>query len=488
MSEPIPLPIANGFYLSDAPVTSAQQCINLYPNIVQAPALSQETVLGTAGIDAIDSTGIISQQNRGSLVMAGIVYFVNGETLYRLNRDTVDPAAYSHDALGTILGGQRVSMATNGTELVILPPGGVGSVWNEGTTTFTADINVVDNDFTANGIPQYVVYIAGYFLFTTDSKKFIISNLNNALSYNALDFGTAEADPDDIVAPIVHENQLFILGTETIEGFENIGGSGFPFQKNGVLDDTGLLSPFSIVKGDNSFRFVGASLNEGPGIYEFTGARAVKISNTAIDSILQDLSDAEIDEIFAMHYGQNGQFFTAFSVQGRSQSFEYNAVSQRWHQRQSFIDSGLDAWRVSSIVSGYGELIVFDRIDGRIGVLNEDTYTEYGEMIFRRLDTMPFANNHKSARISSLEMTIQAGVGNSAEPNPQIRMSRSTTGGKLFSSELSRAMGRIGQYKQRPIWRRLGRAAQYEMFRFEITDPVKVALIKMAVRSSGGTR
>jgi hypothetical protein len=50
MTDNTPLPIANGYYLSDSPVVSAQQCINWYPNIVDTPALSQETLFGTAGI------------------------------------------------------------------------------------------------------------------------------------------------------------------------------------------------------------------------------------------------------------------------------------------------------------------------------------------------------------------------------------------------------------------------------------------------------
>ena len=43
------LPIANGFYVSDSLPISAQECTNFYPNIVQAPALNQETLIGTAG-------------------------------------------------------------------------------------------------------------------------------------------------------------------------------------------------------------------------------------------------------------------------------------------------------------------------------------------------------------------------------------------------------------------------------------------------------
>jgi hypothetical protein len=488
MAENTPLPIANGFYLSDAPVISAQQCINYYPNVVTAPALSQETLYGTAGINQLTTTGTLLQQGRGSITVQGIPYYVNGESLYRLNRPTQNPDTFTYTNLGTIEGSGRVSLATNGTQIVIQVPGGKGSLYNVGTMAFTPDIEAVDGDFTANGAPQYVVYVDGYFLFTTDEKKFIVSSLNNGLAYSALDFGTAEADPDDIVGVVVYFNQVFILGTQTIEGFENIGGSGFPFQRNGLIDDTGCLAPFSIVKGDDAFRFLGSSKNEGPGVYEFKGNGAYKISNTAMDTIFQDATDAELSAVFGVHYGQNGQFFTAFTLTGKDQSFEYNAISQRWHQRKSTIGGAQLAWRVSSVEAAYGRLICNDLIDGRIGEMDEDIYTEYTNPILRRVDTMPFSANGNAFTVSSLELTPRSGVGNTAVADPEIRMFRSIDGGNTFGDPLPRKLGKIGEYYKRCIWRRLGRVGRFEMFRFEMSDAVAPAIVKLQARFHGGMR
>ena len=481
MPENTPLPITNGFYLSDSRAISAQQCINWYPNIVSSPALSQETLFGTAGAVQVNSTGVLNQQNRGSEKMNGIAYFVNGTSLVRLNVDE------TIDTLGTIEGIGRVSMATNGTQLVILVPGGKGSVFVEDGDVFTPDINAVDSDFTANGQPQHAEFINGFFVFTTDSKKFISSAINDALSYNALDFGTAEADPDDIVAPIVHKNQLFLLGSEICEVFDSVdAGAGFSFQRvEGFIMEKGLFSPFSVIKGDSTFRFVGGGKDESPGIYEFRGSDFVKISNTAIDAVLQDLTSDQVSNIFAMHYGFNGQFFTTFTMLG--ETFEYNSISQRWHQRRSFIGGALDAWRVASIVTAYGKLYIGDRIDGRIGVLDEDVFTEYDGTIFRLVDTMPFAANGNSFTVSSMEMTVESGVGDFVTVNPLMRMSRSLDS-KKFTDELTKPMGKIGEFDKRMIWRRLGRARRWEMFRYIMTAPVKPVIIKLTARFKGGSR
>jgi hypothetical protein len=190
-------------------------------------------------------------------------------------------------------------MADNGTQMLVLVPGGNGFIYNHVTDTFA---QITDPDFTANGNPQQVVYIDGYFCLTTDSKKFIVSALNDGLSYNALDFGTAESDPDEIVAPIVFKNQLFIGGSQTIEAFQNIGGADFPFQRTGLFLSKGISSPFSIQSIQDTFVFVGAGANESPAIWAFAGNEVQKISTTAIDKELSALTDAQISEIYSWAY------------------------------------------------------------------------------------------------------------------------------------------------------------------------------------------
>ena len=202
-----PLPLANGFYLSDSLPVSAQQCVNWYPRLVEAPALNQEILVGTPGLWQAATTGPLGA-NRGSHRFEGRPYFVNGSKLYRLNADN------TLTDLGTISGSGRVSMADNGLQLMILVPGGTGYIFTESPDTL---VTISDVDFDANGDPQAVVFIDGYFCCTTDAKKFIVSALNDGTSWNALDFGSAESSPDGVVVPFVFNNQLFIGGERTIE-------------------------------------------------------------------------------------------------------------------------------------------------------------------------------------------------------------------------------------------------------------------------------
>ena len=53
-----------------------------------------------------------------------------------------------------------------------------------------------------------------------------------------------------------------------------------------------------------------------------------------------------------------------------------------------------------------------------------------------------------------------------ADEEPQIMRSFSDDGGRTWSNETSRSLGRIGEYKKRQIWRREGQARNTRVYRF----------------------
>ena len=472
-----PLPITNGFYVSDSLPISAQECVNWYVNILQAPGLVTENLFGTPGSTELTPTQALREVNRGSHVMAGLPYFVNGSTLYRLTRTIVNTIeTFSVDVLGVILGEGRVSMADNGTQLCIMVPDGAGYIFTTDPDTLTT---ITDLDFRANGEPQQVAYIDGYFAFTTDSKKWIVSDLNDGLVYNALDFGTAEADPDSIVAPIVFNNQLFIGGSETLEAFQNIGGADFPFQRTGLFIPKGISAPFTVVAASNSFMFIGAGENESPAIWQYVGNSVKKVSTTAIDSILQRFTTTQVSETFAWSYAQKGAYFVGFALP--TTTLTYDTITERWHERKSQVDDDVGnaqsvRCRINSVVQAYGRILVGDSQDGRIGHLDPDVYTEYGNPIIRRAATQPFQNNMQSFLLPSVELAVESGVGNAAVPDPVIRMERSKNG-KTWSDQRARRIGKIGEFEHRAIWRKNGRAARFESLAFILSDAVKPVII-----------
>lgn len=485
----VEIPLSNGFYESNSLPISAQECVNWYVNIPQTQgALSQANLFGSAGVEHVFSTGEIKQINRGSHVKSGVPYFLNGETLYRLDRtfDSKGVEVFASVPLGEIPGTDRAWFADNGKQLMVLV-GGEGYIVDE--TIIPVFQQISDPDFKAVGTPETLVYIDSFFVVSTDEKKILKSASNDGLNWNALDFGTAESDPDAIAALHVYNNKLYALGSEVSEEFQNLGLGGFPFQRTGFFIDKGCYAPFSVISTNNSFMWIGGGTNEGPAIWTLSGNSAQKISTTAIDAALQEFSENEIALSFAYSYAQDGAYFVGFSLPTRT--FEYNVITGKWNERKSQIVNSKGVtenirWRVNSIATAYNKVLCGDSQDGRIGNINIDIYSEYDNEIIRSFATQPLSNLGNSVAVSSLEITMESGVGDLYVEDPKIRMS-SSQDSKKFNNELSRSIGKVGEFFKRAIWYRLGRFPRWAVFRFVMSDKVKPVVIKLEanVRSLG---
>jgi len=476
------IPIANGFYESESLPISAQRCINWYPNIVQTQGLSQETLFGVPGINQLTTTGVLNQENRGMLVKEDILYFVNGTNLYSLDRTVGTPDTFSFTSLGTVTGTGPVSMAENGTQLMIVVPGttSTGYIYDEDAAGFST----IGSGFKSNGEPQGVVFVDGFFVCNTSTKKIIQSNSNDGLTWTATDFGTAEADPDPIKALFVFGNKLFALGSQTIEKYRNIGGSGYVFQREEGVIPKGIFADFSVVSTTNSFMFIGGGENESPAAWIYTGNGVDKVSTTAIDNLLNNLTDAELEDVIGVSYAEKGAYFTGFSLSDTD--IYYDSITNRWHERSTIIDGQLSGWRVGFMATAYGRVIVGDSIDGRIGELDSGLYTEYGDTIFRRFRVQPFSNQGDTIFVPEIELRVESGVGDLTTEEPLMRM-RFSDDAKTYSSETTRKMGKIGEYFKRCIWRRQGRIPWFRVYEFTMTDPVKPDVIGLYLRPKGSS-
>lgn len=452
------LDISNGFYQADALRSMNLVAQNVYPKSVRLPNGSVNwRLLPTPGVAQLLTCGsTVTDTNRGLHEIGANAYAVNGNTLYFLDLGAVFPSAVP---LGTIAGTGQVSMDDNGTQLIILVPGVAGYIYDEDTSTFS---QITDPDFTANGIPQYTVFIDGYFMATTDSQNFIISALRDGLSWNALDFGSSESDPDPITGLVNFKNEAYIFGSGTCEAFQNIGGSGFPFQRNGLILDKGLTSPLSIVKTLNTFMWIGAGFEEQSAVYALSGSSAVKVSNTGIDLLLNQLSTDEQTEVRGFSYMQDGSYFACWTLP--TVAIIYDVNEQRWHTRRSNYDEGgvkVDGtWRCINVVERpNGDLIAGDTISNRIGTVNPDVKREYVDnLIYRIWDAIP-VDGEKAFNFPQIECVMN----NNVDTSMEMAISRDAY---TFGDWRERSVDGSQNRRSRAKWRRNGRFTDYAQFRF----------------------
>ncbi len=494
----VPLPFAQGFYVSESLPISAQECVNFYPNIPQTNTVTQQSLFGTPGLTQI-ATADADQFNRGLHVFDAIPYAVNADTLYRIDRafDAFGDATFNAVSVGTgIFGDTRVAMADNGPVNAGGGAGQIAIVIPDSTDQFNAFIFTIAGGLVQISDPNFdgpvsgVVYVDGFFLFTKQEpgdfssafgNKIFVSEIRDGTTYNALDFTGADVDPDPIVAPFVLRNEPMIFGTQTVEPFQNIGGTGFPLIRiEGAAQDKGLSSPFSVVEIDGNMAWVGSGDREQAAIWISNGGKPQKISTTAIDNQIRGYSDAVIEAAFAMTYSQSGALFAIFTFP-TEKTFVYESVSGLWHTRESTFNEAQNPWRVSNIIEAYSELIVADLRSNIFGIIDKDVFTEYGEPIKRRFVLPPLDNGGDPFFNSSIEAVGETGLGNTVDPaqDPKVLLSFSDNGGRTFSDTLTRSFGLKGEYQFRCIWNQLGRVARSRMYRIDVADAIKWVFYKI---------
>tara|TARA_R110000765_G_scaffold67082_3_gene129812 strand:- start:141 stop:1073 length:933 start_codon:yes stop_codon:yes gene_type:complete len=306
------------------------------------------------------------------------------------------------------------------------------------------------------------------------------------MSWNALDFGSAEEDPDIIVAPWVFKGRLYMAGSETFEPFTNIGGGSFPFQSiQGGLLNVGLDAPYSLVDGRNHFYFIGGGENEKAAIWRTSGQAPERVSTAAIETALQNLTQAQIDTVYAVSYAEEGSYFVGFHLPDTA--FYFNEMNNKWHERTSVVDGVTTGWRVASMVEAFGRNYAGDTEDGRIGEVLFDTYSSYDDdYVQRLLITAPFNNEINTFFLPSLQLSMEVGEGTIANPSPQVRMSLSRDGGKSYGYERNRDVGAVGEYGRRVQWRRNGRFDQTAVLKFEFASPTKFVVVRLDAKIRAG--
>ncbi len=364
-------------------------------------------------------------------------------------------------------GRSKVSMAHNAaspSQLAIVD-GKFG--WIYDTTNGLQEI--IDEDFFAADV---VEYLDQYFAFNrAGTGQWFLSNLNDGLTFLATDIATAEGDPDDLVGMIWNRRELWLFGAETTEIWFNTGNLDFPFQRvEGGFIERGCAAAFSIAEDDNAVFWLG----DDRVIYRADGYVPHRVSHHAIEEAFRDY--AVVSDACAFIYTMGGHKFYVLTLPSEDVTWVYDITTGLWHERQS---KDIGRWRVSAHADAYGKHLVGDFEHGRVGELDLDTYAEWGETL-QGLATGPVAHADR-ARISHnrFEIDVEAGTGltTGQGSDPQVWLAYSDDGGYTFSARKPyRGIGKIGAYRQRLRWLRLGMARQ-RIYKVMVSDPVKRSII-----------
>ena len=458
------LPIVGPAYESKSKDQSTQQCINWY--LEQGADGTATALMPTPGLISFSTPGGTSNSMRAMHEHKGILYAVMSDTLYSISSTGT---ATSLGSLNSTTG--LVSIASVDDELLVVD-GTNGYSYIPTSTIFTV---ITDSDFPDG--TETVTAQDGFFITNEpDTGRFRISRLLDGLTWDTLDFASAEGVPDNLQTCYSDNRQLWLFGDRTTEIWYN-AGSSFPFARiDGVFIDMGTPAKASVSKIDNTLFWLAQDRNGSLSIVKANGFTPQVISTPAISyqiSTYNTVSDA-----FAITYGHEGHLFYALTFPTEGVTWVYDALTGTWHERSSFADTIHTRWRANCYANVYGKHFVGDYTSGTIYQLDGDTYTEDGAVITRTRITQHVALEKRIFSVYNLVIDFERGVGlNTGQgSDPKYMLSVSKDGGNTYGNEMWRSPGKIGVYDERAVWTRLGRARSMT-FKLKITDPVKAIIL-----------
>lgn len=438
-------------YLHRSRPLSSQRMINCYIESVPQEAKTFAAIVQSYGIRANVTVG--AGFTRGGKEINDVLYSVVGNVLYRVP-ESGDPIA-----LGAVPGTAYVDMDGDETHVMCVTHG-LGYIYDGSTVT----------QITAEGFPgaEWVKVIDGYFAVgVPHSGRFALSANRDPFTWDGLDFASAEAYPDDNVGAEIDHGELIIFGKRSGQAFDNTGASDFPLEaiKSGRFE-VGLLSRFAHAKIDNTVYFAGHDAV----VYRLNGYKPERVSLPWVSQIIEDWPDKTC---FAMSWLENDH--KMFALSSDTGTLVYDISTGKWHERMSL---GFTRWRPLFIARAHDRWYVGDFYTNRIGILDPNTFTEWEDVLRCSATGSAISNDNKRIKNSRLELVFEQGVGlNTGQgSDPKVMIDWSNDGGRTWSNEHWRGLGKIGEFLRRVLVNRVGMKRD-RVYRYAISDPVRRTLI-----------
>lgn len=306
-----------------------------------------------------------------------------------------------------------------------------------------------------------------------DSERFYISP--DGVSWDALDFASAESNPDGLVRVFADNGEVVLFGENTTEYWGNTGALDFPFAAiKGSTQEIGLAARWSLCKFNSGLAALMKPSGGQTQVMFISGYVPKPISTQEMDSIINGY--ATVSDATAYSYMLGGHPMLQINFPSVEKSWLFDASTGMW----SALEYGLSGarHRGEMQLDYLNKTIIADYETGDIYNLDADTYTDNGTAIAREIVSRHVFQGNKRIPVSQIYVDMQVGVGlaTGQGSNPQVMLQVSKTNGATWGAELWRDLGAVGKYLQRVVWRRLGIGRDW-LFKLRVTDAVKVVFV-----------
>lgn len=440
----LPTLIVQNFFAERAPTQPSREFV-----LLSTPGLKAHSTMGTTGETG---TGIFRQDG----LFSGDMFPVVGNRLYRVDKAGTSTIVGS---VGPAVGLARYA-SIRGYLAVLSGSSGTPYLYNGTTLSAFTDADIGSNVKDIASIDQR-------FLFITQDDQFAWSEPLDPDNVDSLAFATAERSPDDLKAILINHDEVWLMGGDTIEPYQSVGGRDVFVPIPGVSIERGLATRDAATVEDNTVFWVG----DDRVVYRADGYSPQAISTPYEEEVLRGIEDVDLPNLVMWSYSQDGHKFVIIRIPN-GPSLVYDVTTQQWHTRES---RGRANYRPVGCVEWDGRAFIIDGGNNATYEIDPETYTDGGEEIERVAQAyVPLRRN-----VPCFNFTVDAtkGVGDATTEDPQIMLRYSDDQGRKWSSYRFRSLGKVGEYDVKIRWRALGRMQPPgRLFEIKISDPVRVAV------------
>jgi hypothetical protein len=468
-------------YTSLSVNVAAQECVNLYPEVVEVGGEKNVKALyGTPGLHDFASPAAVV---RGMWSGAGRLFVAAGAAFieYSSSGGSVSSHAIPNDTF-------PVYIFSNGNQLMVITSGLVYCDNGAGPVA-------VNYTGTSDPVKAWRgAFMDGYFIIAErvgstppDSRKIFISSINDGTKWDALDFALKEAYPDVIMSLLADPPNLWIFGGQTSEIWRNTGNADFPFERAAFIR-LGCVAPDSPVSMGGYVYWLGADDRGGTVAYRARGIAPERVSTHAVEQAWR-VANVSTAGAICYSYNENGHYFYVVTFRGNS-TWVYDATSETWHARTSVISGSrlnhrglfhefIPEWGAN------GKHIVSDYLAAKLYEMSLDFYDDAGTDTVRVRSATHLCNEQRRNFHHRFQLDIESGASLNAQPEQNAYLDWSDDGGHTFNTPRAAGIGLYQNFKKRVVWRRLG-AARDRVYRVTITGKTKVALVNAYLNITPG--
>lgn len=405
------------------------------------------------------------------------LFYVCGATLYHVAPD------WNMTVISTLAPGTNpVSMADNGLAMIL-----VDGTPNTGyavdlTTLAMTPINAANNSppvvlgvFAFPGADR-VAMMDGYFILNSPGTESYFSSYNNVptgsgasaqngLMFDSLWFAAKNGYPDHLVAAIINQRSIWLIGERTTEVHYNAGAAAFPFAvMPGPYVQHGCVAKYSIAQLNESAFWLSQDQTGANIAVKTNGYNVARISTHAIETEWRTY--ATTADARGSTFQQNGHTFYQldFPTADRSWRYDNSTNEYEWHEAVWSDNDGVEhRHRAGCIAYAYGQNVAADWETGSLYALDPAVFDDVGAPILHRRDFPHIVSGMDRVFYRQLIADMAPGnsVGTSVGPpdtSPLLQLRWSDDRGRTFGNPIYASMGATGEYLTSIQFQRLGLA------------------------------